>query len=138
MLFRSCAGGVVFYQDNVFLLQNEKHEWVLPKGVIRPGMLAQEVAVMRVKEEAGIDARILCTAGETCYEFYSLTRKMPVCNEVAWYVMQAKHDGHHVNASLGFLQGHYMPVLEALATVTYSQDKALIQLAHRKYKQYNG
>ena len=31
MIFRNCAGGVVFYANQVFLLKNEKNEWVLPK-----------------------------------------------------------------------------------------------------------
>ncbi len=134
MLFRSCAGGVIFYEDMVYLLRNEKNEWVLPKGVIRPGMLSQEVAIERAWEEAGIQAEILCTAGETCYEFYSLTRKMPVCNEIAWYVMAAKNHKHNANRAQGFMEGRYFPVLEALSTVTYSQDKALIRLSYQKYQ----
>ncbi len=134
MLFRSCAGGVIFFRDMVYLLRNEKNEWVLPKGAIRPGMLSQEVAIQRVRDEAGIQAEILCTAGETCYEFYSLTRKMPVCNEVSWYVMRAKNEKHTANRNQGFLEGRYFPVLEALSTITYSQDKALIRLAYQKYQ----
>ncbi len=134
MLFRSCAGGVVFYEDMVFLLLNEKKEWVLPKGAIRSGMLSQEIALERIREEAGINAQILCSAGETCYEFYSLTRKMPVCNEVAWYVMQAKDGATAPNRALGFIDGKYFPVIEALSTITYSQDKALVRLAYQKYR----
>ncbi|MCX8042451.1 MAG: NUDIX domain-containing protein, partial [Thermodesulfobacteriaceae bacterium] len=49
---RNCAGGVVFCGEKVFLLKNEKGEWVLPKGVIRNGDYSNEVALRRVKEEA--------------------------------------------------------------------------------------
>ena len=31
---RNCAGGVVFAGDDVFLLKNDKGEWIMPKGVI--------------------------------------------------------------------------------------------------------
>ena len=31
---RNCAGGVVFAGDDVFLLKNDKSEWIMPKGVI--------------------------------------------------------------------------------------------------------
>lgn len=31
MLTRVCAGGVVFFEDQVFILKNDKGEWVLPK-----------------------------------------------------------------------------------------------------------
>lgn len=134
MLFRNCAGGVVFFYERVFLLKNEKQEWVLPKGVIRPGQLSQEVALQRVKEEAGINAEILCHAGETCYEFYSLSRKMPVCNEIIWYVMRAKNGEHHYSTIQGFTDGRYFPMNEAVQMATYSQDKALVRQAYSKYK----
>jgi len=35
MLTRVCAGGVVFQEDRVFILKNDKGEWILPKGVVR-------------------------------------------------------------------------------------------------------
>lgn len=70
MLIRNCAGGVVFSGDKVFLLQNEKGEWVFPKGVIRNGELQSEVALRRVKEEGGINATIISSAGRTNYEFF--------------------------------------------------------------------
>lgn len=135
MLFRNCAGGVVFYADKVFLLRNEKNEWVLPKGVIRGGMLAHEVAISRVKVEAGIEAEILCTAGATSYEFYSLTRKKPVCNEVTWYIMKAVTDAFEMNASEGYTQGGYFTLDEAIKRITYSQDKSLVRVSFEKYRQ---
>jgi len=134
MLFRNCAGGVVFFGEQVFLLKNEKDEWVLPKGVIRSGQLSQEVALQRVKEEAGILAEILCPAGETSYEFYSITRKMPVCNDITWYVMRAKNDESRYSPLQGFTAGRYFYVEDALQIATYSQDKALIRQAYSKYK----
>lgn len=134
MLYRNCAGGVVFHGDAVYLLKNEKDEWVLPKGAIRGGLMSQEVALSRVLFETGVECEILGTAGETCYEFYSITRKMPVCNEVTWYVMRAKNDRHCFNRSQGFLDGGYFSMTEAVNQATYSQDKALIRQAISKYK----
>ena len=84
MLFRDCAGGVVFCGEKVFLLKNEKDEWVLPKGRIRDDKLSTETAIERVKIEAGIDAQILLSVGETHYEFYSNTRRVPVANRINW------------------------------------------------------
>ena len=52
MIVRNCAGGVVFWGDQVFLLKNDKGEWVLPKGVIRDKRMPAEVALERVKTEA--------------------------------------------------------------------------------------
>ena len=134
MLFRNCAGGVVFYANKVFILKNEKNEWVLPKGVIRNGDLSRDVALDRVKIEAGIDAEILSTAGGTSYEFYSVTRKQPVCNQITWYVMNAKTKDFEINMQLGFKEGGFYTVDKALEMITYSQDKSLVNLSYKKYK----
>ena len=134
MLFRNCAGGVVFYANQVFILKNEKNEWVLPKGMIRNESLSRDVALERVKIEADIDAEILSTAGETSYEFYSVTRKQPVCNQITWYIMNAKTKKFEVNKQLGFKEGGFYTIDKALEMITYSQDKSLVNLSYTKYK----
>ena len=134
MIFRKCAGGVVFFRDSVFLLKNEKQEWVLPKGVIRERQLPNDVALERLQKEAGIKANIISAAGETSYEFYSMTRRQPVCNKITWYVMQASSPDYRIAFELGFTDGDYYPIEKALELVTYSQDKALVNVAFEKYK----
>ncbi len=135
MLVRNCAGGVVFSGEKVFLLKNEKDEWVLPKGVIRNGDYPDEVAVRRVKEETGIDAEIILAAGNTNYEFFSVTRQRPVCNKITWYVMKSLNDNFDVNKEDNFSEGGYFSIEEALEKITYSQDRALINLSFAKYKE---
>ncbi|WP_024832859.1 NUDIX hydrolase [Ruminiclostridium josui] len=135
MLVRNCAGGVVFSGEKVFLLKNEKDEWVLPKGVIRNGDYPDEVALRRVKEEAGIDAEIVLAAGNTNYEFFSVTRQRPVCNKITWYVMKSLNDNYEVNKEENFSEGGYFSIDEALEKITYSQDRALINLSFAKYKE---
>ncbi len=135
MLVRNCAGGVVFSGEKVFLLKNEKDEWVLPKGVIRSGDYPDEVAIKRVKEETGIDAEIILAAGNTNYEFFSVTRQRPVCNKITWYVMKSLNDNFQVNREDNFSEGEYFSIEEALEKITYSQDRALINLSFAKYKE---
>lgn len=136
MLFRNCAGGVVFYANQVFILKNEKNEWILPKGVIRNKNLSRDVALDRVKIEAGIDAEILSTAGGTSYEFYSVTRKEPVCNQITWYIMNARTKEFEINKQLGFKDGGFYTIDKALELITYSQDKSLVNLSYKKYKKF--
>ena len=135
MLFRQCAGGIVFYYDKVFLLKNEKNEWVFPKGVIRNGAYAHDVAIKRVKEETGLDAAIIAPVGETSYEFYSLTRHEPVCNQITWFLMEAQTDKYHLKKDQDFTDGGFFNIIEALSRVTYSQDKSLLNIAYRKWKE---
>ena len=135
MIVRNCAGGVVFWGDQVFLLKNDKGEWVLPKGVIREKRLPAEVALERVKTEAGVSAQIVSTAGDTNYEFYSLTRRQPVCNRIHWYVMRAENDKYRIAFELGFTDGDFFPIEQAMETITYSQDRSLVSVAYQKYKE---
>ena len=133
MIVRNCAGGVVFLEGKVFLLKNDKEEWVLPKGAIQEKRSRREAALMRVKAETGIDAEILTAAGDTMYEFYSQTRRQPVCNRIHWFVMRAMSEEYRVSPEEGFADGGYFPIDEAVERVTYSQDKALVRDAYEKY-----
>lgn len=134
MLVRNCAGGLVFCGNKVFLLRNEKGEWVFPKGVVRNGELPNEVALARVKAEGGITAEIISTAGHTNYEFYSVTRQKPVCNKIIWYIMRTDSLQYEINEHEKFVDGGYFDIDEAMKLVTYSQDKALLNLSYRKYR----
>ena len=135
MLVRNCAGGLVFFNNKVFLLKNEKGEWVLPKGVIRRGDLSSEVAVRRVREEAGINAEIVSTAGNTNYEFFSVTRQKPVCNKITWYIMKSDSEDYKINEEEKekFIDGGFFEIEEAMSRITYSQDKSLLNLSYKKF-----
>ncbi len=134
MLFRDCAGGVVFNKDRVLILKNHKEEWVLPKGVIRNGNISVETAKSRVKTEAGIEAEVISPVGETSYEFFSISRQKPVCNQITWFIMKTNHEEAKVNKDEGFTHGGFYPIEEAIEKITYSQDKSLVNLSYKKYK----
>ena len=134
MLVRNCAGGVVFCGNKVFLLKNEKGEWVFPKGIVRRGELPNEVALARVKDEGSIEAEIISTAGHTNYEFFSVTRQKPVCNKTRWDIMRSENLQYKIKEHDKFVDAGYFDVDEAMKLVTYSQDKALLNLSYRKYK----
>ena len=135
MLVRNCAGGIVFFEDSVLLMCNEKYEWCFPKGVIRSVEKPEDVAIERVYTESGIHAAILSPAGRTNYEFYSVTRQKPVCNKIVWYVMKALDTHVCPNTSEYFSDGQFVAIKEALDKVTYSQDKSLLMLAYQRYKE---
>jgi len=133
MRLRNCAGGIVFHEDKVLLIRNDKGDWVFPKGVIREGNQATVVAVQRVKHETGVDAVILAPAGETYYEFFSVSRRLPICNRISWFIMKAENEECHINKEEGFQDGGFFPVNDAAEMITYSQDKALMRLSYEKF-----
>lgn len=135
MIFRDCAGGVVFFEDKVLLLKNEKNEWVLPKGVIRNGNLSRDVALNRVQKEAGVKAEIISSVGETCYEFFSVKRQKAVYNQIAWYLMEAESDDCKLNKEMDFKEVGFYHIDEALKKITHRQDQSLVSLSYKKYKE---
>jgi len=132
MLLRDCAGGVVFYNDSVFLLLNEKNEWVMPKGLIKEGESPENAAVRRVLEETAINGKIVEQAGRTYYEFYSITRQKPVCNRIAWYIMQTDSDRFEISEPEKYSKGGFFDIPTALDMITYSQDKSLVMQSYKK------
>ena len=135
MVIRNCAGGLVFCNDKVLLIRNDKHEWSFPKGLVPQGGSTKSSAISRIAQETGVVAKIIAPAGKTSYEFYSITRRKPVHNNISWFVMLAESEDCTADESLGILECSFVPVEEALDRITYSQDKSLLMLAFQKYKE---
>ena len=95
------------------------------------------MAINRVKYEGGVDAKILAPAGETCYEFFSITRRAPISNRINWFIMEAADDKQQYNKEEGFQDGGFYQIDDALERVTYSQDRSLVRLAYEKYLAFN-
>ena len=132
---RSCAGGVVFCDNRVFLLMSDRGEWVMPKGVIRSENRSNDVALWRVEDEAGIHAEIIGIAGNTRYDFFSESRGREISNRIQWFAMRAEEPTFHVAYEQGFLNGNYYPVDRARELLTYEDDKHILDYAYEIYKQ---
>jgi len=135
MIIRQCAGGVVFWEDKVLLLKNDKGVWSLPKGVIRHGNAVDEVALTRVQEEAGVEARIIGSAGDTSYEFFSCSRQRPVCNMITWFIMKSETEDFNVAKDQGFTDGGFFALDDALNLITHNQEKSLVRISNEKVKE---
>jgi len=134
MIIRNCAGGVVFKDSKVFILKNDKNEWVLPKGKIRDKQLPPETAIYRVEYETGIiNPKIVSSAGQTAYEFYSFTRSESVCNKIIWYIMESNSEDFDINNEEGFKEGGFYPIEIAIDKITYSQDKSILMMAWQQF-----
>ena len=135
---RSCAGGVVFFDEQVFLLFDDHGEWVMPKGVIRNQNRSNDVALWRVEDEAGIHARIIGIAGNTRYTFYSTSREKEVSNRIQWFAMEADDASFHISFEQGFLHGGYYPIAEAREKLTHDCDKEILDIAYQVYSAAKG
>ena len=132
---RSCAGGVVFWDEQVFLLMSDRGEWVMPKGVIRNQNRSNDVALWRVEDEAGIHARIIGIAGNTRYDFFSESRGRDVSNRIQWFAMVADDPTFHISFEQGFLNGGYYPVEKARTMLSHDCDRDILDTALAIYRQ---
>ena len=132
---RSCAGGVVFCNEQVFLLFDDHGEWVMPKGVIRNQNRSNDVALWRVEDEAGIHARIIGIAGNTRYDFFSQSRGKDVSNRIQWFAMIADDSSFHISFDQGFLNGGYYPIPKAREMLTHECDKGILDQAYQIYSE---
>ena len=130
---RSCAGGVVFHDADVFLLMNDRGEWVMPKGVIRNRNRSNDVALWRVEDEAGIHAHIIGIAGNTRFDFFSEHRGKDVSNRIQWFAMEADDENYHISFEQGFLNGGYYPIDRAREMLTHDCDRDILDAAYRIY-----
>ena len=135
---RSCAGGVVFYGDQVFLLMSDRGEWVMPKGVIRNHNHSNDVALWRVEDEAGIHARIIGIAGNTRYDFFSESRGRDVSNRIQWFAMAADDNNYKISFDQGFLNGGYYAIERAREMLTHDCDRPILDAAWRIYQGQTG
>ena len=137
MIVRNCSGGIVFSGDKVLIVCNDKQEWGFPKGVVKTdsSLSLSDFARERVKLETGVDAKVIAPCGKTNYEFYSISRRKPVHNNIAWFVMEAKSDDCEADASTGTIVCKFTSISNALNDITYSQDKSLLMMAYQKYRE---
>lgn len=85
------AGGVVFRREedcvSVLVCKDAGYKkWVLPKGLIDKGESSEETAVREVREEVGVQARIIESLGEEKYIYMS--RGVRVFKVVHYFLME--------------------------------------------------
>jgi len=137
MIVRNCSGGIVFIGDKVLLVCNDKHEWGFPKGAVKgtADLSLSDFARERVRIETNVEARVIAPCGKTNYEFYSISRRKPVHNNISWFVMEAKSDACEAFPESGTIDCKFVGVGQALDDITYSQDKSLLMMAYQKYRE---
>jgi len=137
MVVRNCSGGIVFFEDRVLLVCNDKHEWSFPKGTVGKNtqMSMSAFAKNRIMIETGVEVKVIAPCGKTNYEFYSISRMKPVHNNISWFVMEALSDECKASPESGIIECRFVEINKALDEITYSQDKSLLMMAYQKYRE---
>lgn len=114
-------------KGQVLLTQHSQNKhWSFPKGLIDPGQTTEEAALREVREEGGVEAKIVGKVGYSKYVYTFNNEK--IFKVVTYFLMEyvsgdiKDHDWEVEEA------GWYKPE-DALKQLTFSQDKELLKKA---------
>lgn len=85
------AGGLIQNQDGKYLFFYRRGSWDLPKGKLDEHENNKAAALREVKEEVGLDCKILSPLSTTFHTYYEKNGKS-VLKETAWFKMKAIHN----------------------------------------------
>lgn len=132
------AGGVVYHEGFILMLQKKNGDWVLPKGRIEKGETLEDTALREVKEETNVDATILNYIGATNYEFSNYwTHYEQVNKTVSWYIMKADSLDLIPLEKEGFVNAEFHSFEKACKLAKYNDERTIIERAFVLIDKYN-
>ena len=93
---------------------------------------SRETAISTCRNLPG---RVIAPCGKTNYEFYSVSRRKPVHNNISWFVMETSDEVCEADPETGTIACRFEEVSKALDEITYSQDKSLLMMAYQKFRE---
>ena len=100
--------------------------WTLPKGTPDEGETTQQTALREVREETGIEARIVGEIGSIHYWF--ARKGIRFNKEVLHYLMEAT-GGDVTLHDLEYDEARWFPLHEAAERLTYENEAAIVRRA---------
>ena len=126
------AGGVVYrtVENNFDVLICKDagyHKWVLPKGLVGKSETNEQAAVREVREEVGVEARIIITLGEPERYIYT-ARGVRVFKSVYYFLMEYL-SGNEQDHDAEMEAVKWVPLSEAIEVVAYKETKDILMRA---------
>lgn len=134
------AGGAAFRETDgklevALVLMIPEMRWQLPKGIIDPGETPEQAALREVREEAGIDCKLIEPIETIEYWFVDSRSGTPIRIHkfVHFYLMRyvsgdvADHD-HEV------AEARWFRVDEAISTLAFDSEKSVVILGKANFE----
>ncbi|MEM0373239.1 MAG: NUDIX domain-containing protein, partial [Sulfolobales archaeon] len=128
------AGGVVINNSNkkVLILKRKNGNWVLPKGHLEEKESFEETAIREVKEETGLDVKIIDYIGKTQYHAPATEKHPEEEKTVLWYLMETDDNYIKVEEDI-FSDGRFFNFSEAYNFLTFQQEKEILKRGYELY-----
>lgn len=135
------SGGVIFKKSEglveVALVSIKQGEfWCLPKGVVDKGETPEMTAVREVREESGLNGRIIDPLGEITYWYYIKDENIKCRKTVHFFLMEflggntEEHDDE-VDGS------EWFPFETALQKISFRGDRTVLDRAKKRMTELN-
>jgi len=127
------AGGVIFRRyDGGFQIAlisvRGGTAWCLPKGLVDKGETPEMTAVREVREETGLNGRVVDRLGDISYWYYIKEENMKCRKTVSFYLMEYL-SGDTAGHDLEVDSAEWLTVDAALKKVSYKGDRSIIEKA---------
>jgi diadenosine hexaphosphate hydrolase (ATP-forming) len=132
MIEDSCAGGLVFLNDRLLILERYNGVWLFPKGHIDPGETAPIAAIREVEEESGLKARILEPLGETTYTFTENGAEH--FKTVQWFLMEAL--SNQIKLEKDFFRDYRLVDESGIGRLSFAHDREMARRAFDLYPKW--
>ncbi|MCX8033863.1 MAG: NUDIX hydrolase [Thermodesulfovibrio sp.] len=127
------AGGVVYKFDGenlkiLLIATNNGKVWALPKGLIEKDEEPKEAALREIKEETGVDGKIIDEVGVISYWFVLKNEKY--FKRVKYFLVE--YISGDINPDREVDTAQWFTPEEALKKLTYKNDKEILKKALEK------
>jgi 8-oxo-dGTP diphosphatase len=135
---QTSAGGVIYKKNDssiqIALISVRNGQfWCLPKGIVDKGETTEETAVREVREETGLNGRIIDALGEINYWYFVKEENIKCRKKVYFYLMEyvsGDTDDHDFEVD----EAGWFPLEIALEKVSYKGDRMVIEKAIEKLR----
>lgn len=134
------AGGIVFKKTKKgvlwLIVQHSHHKgWIFPKGLTtdHSGENFEKTAVREVKEEGGIEAKIIAKI-ETPLTYWYVFKGEKI-KKTAWFFLMEYVSGSEKDHDFEVQDAKWLTTDEVKETLTYPSDKKVFEEAVRVFKE---
>jgi len=130
---RVSSGGVVFTKSvgaiKVLLISREKGSiWCLPKGHIDKGETEQQTALREVREETGVEAKLVEKIGDINYWFVWEDTKI---HKIVHFYLMLYLGGSTEDHDSEVDEARWFPIEEAIGKLSYENEIEIMKKARK-------
>ena len=135
---QTSAGGVIYKKNDssiqiALISVRNGQAWCLPKGIVDKGETTEETAVREVREETGLNGRIIDALGEINYWYFVKEENIKCRKKVYFYLMEYV-SGDTADHDFEVDEAGWFPLEIALEKVSYKGDRMVIEKAIEKLR----